>query len=115
MVTPAAEGKAVAHLVGLHGMGKWRARKTFGCCRMTVGYDSTRLDDGALRGRMKAIAQERRRFSYTRLHVMLRREGFVVDHERLFRLYCEERLKVRRRGGRGRLHPRVAGAGSGWL
>ena len=33
---------------------------------------------------------------------MLRREGFVVNHKRLFRLYCEERLKVRRRGGRKR-------------
>jgi hypothetical protein len=34
--------------------------------------------------------------------VMLRREGFLVNHKRLFRLYCEERLKVRRHGGRQR-------------
>ena len=53
---------------------------------------------------MKAIAQERRRFGYRRLHVMLRREGFVVNHKRLFRLYREERLTVRRRGGRKRAH-----------
>ena len=51
---------------------------------------------------MKAIARERRRFGYRRLHVLLRREGFEVKHKRLFRLYREERLTVRRRGGRKR-------------
>jgi putative transposase len=51
---------------------------------------------------MKAIAQERRRFGYRRLHVLLRREGFRVNHKRLFRLYREERLMVRQRGGRKR-------------
>ncbi|PWJ91179.1 helix-turn-helix protein [Mesorhizobium loti] len=49
---------------------------------------------------MKAIAQERRRFGYRRLLVMLRREGLVVNHKKLFRLYREEKLAVRRRGGR---------------
>ena len=50
----------------------------------------------------KAIAHERRRFGYRRLHVLLRREGYVVNHKRLFRLYREEKLAVRRRGGRKR-------------
>ena len=52
--------------------------------------------------RMRAIAQERRRFGYRRLHVLLKREGYVVNHKRLFRLYREEKLAVRRRGGRKR-------------
>ena len=99
MVTPAAERKAVAHLVAHHEMSERRACKAIGCCRMTVRYQTTRPDDGALRQRMKAIAHERRRFGYRRLDVLLRREGFVVNHKRLFRLNCEERLKVRRRGG----------------
>ncbi len=51
---------------------------------------------------MKAIAQERRRFGYTLPHVLLWREGFQVNHKRLFRLYREERLTVRRQGGRKR-------------
>ena len=102
MVTPAAERKAVAHLVKHHEMSERRACKAIGCCRMTIRYESARPDDGALRERMKAIAHERRRFGYRRLHVMLGREGFVVNHKRLFRLYCEEKLKVRRRGGRKR-------------
>ncbi len=92
MVTPAAERKAVAHLVASHGMSERRACKAIGCCRMTVRYQTTRPDDGVLRARMKVIAHERRRFGYRRIHVMLRREDFVVNHKRLFRLYCEERL-----------------------
>jgi putative transposase len=73
-----------------------------GICRMTVRYRSQRPDDGRLRERMKALADERRRFGYRRLHILLRREGYVVNHKRLFRLYREERLIVRRRGGRKR-------------
>jgi putative transposase len=65
-------------------------------------YQAIRVDDGLLRERMKAIAHERRRFGYRRLHVLLRREGHVVNHKRLFRIYREEKLTVRRRGGRKR-------------
>ena len=102
MVTPAAKRKAVAHLMGVHGMSERRACKAIGFCRMTVRYQTTRTDDATLRERMKAIAHERRRFGYRRLHVLLKREGFLVNHKRLFRLYREERLAVRRRGGRKR-------------
>jgi putative transposase len=69
---------------------------------MTIRYQTTRADDAALRQRMRAIAQERRRFGYRRLHVLLKREGYLINHKKLFRLYREERLAVRRRGGRER-------------
>ena len=69
---------------------------------MTVRYRRRRPDDVTLRLRLRALAQERRRFGYRRLHVLLRREGFEINHKRLFRLYREERLMVRRRGGRKR-------------
>ena len=65
-------------------------------------YQAARPDDGALRERLKALAQERRRFGYRRLHVLLRREGHAVNRKRVQRLYREERLTVRRRGGRKR-------------
>ena len=52
MVTPAAERKAVAHLVADHGMSERRACKAIGCCRMSVRYQTTRPDDGDLRERM---------------------------------------------------------------
>ena len=67
---------------------------------MTIRYQTTRADDASLRRRMRAIAEVRRRFGYRRLHVLLRREGHLVNHKKLFRLYREERLAVRRRGGR---------------
>jgi putative transposase len=67
-----------------------------------VRYRATRPDDRALRERLKALAQERRRFGYRRLHVLLRREGHAVNKKRVQRLYREERLTVRRRGGRKR-------------
>ncbi|MDA9481337.1 integrase [Bradyrhizobium sp. CCBAU 11445] len=102
MVTPAGKRKAVAHLMEAHEMSERRACKAIGCCRMTIRYRTTRADDAALRQRMRAIAEVRRRFGYRRLHVLLRREGYLVNHKKLFRLYREERLAVRRRGGRKR-------------
>jgi putative transposase len=48
------------------------------------------------------IAAVRRRFGYRRLHILLRREGIALNHKKLRRLYAEERLQVRRRGGRKR-------------
>ncbi|BBO08198.1 IS3 family transposase [Bradyrhizobium ottawaense] len=101
-MTPAAKRKAVAHLVAAHGMSERRACKAIGCCRMTMRYRTTRADEAGVRQRMKAIAQERRRFGYRRLHVLLKREGYLINHKKLFRLYREERLAVRRRGGRKR-------------
>jgi len=101
-VTPAAKRKAVARLKDTFGMSERRACKAIGCCRMTVRYETSRPDDREVRDRMKAIAQERRRFGYRRLLVMLKREGLVVNHKKLFRLYREEKLAVRRRGGRKR-------------
>jgi putative transposase len=83
-------------------MSERRACKAIGFCRMTIRYETRRSDDHHLRERMKALAHERRRFGYRRLHVLLRREGHLVNHKRLFRLYREEKLTVRKRGGRKR-------------
>lgn len=102
MVTPAARREAVALLQEKLDVSERRACTMMGICRMTVRYRSLRPDDGQLRERMKALAHERRRFGYRRLHILLRREGYLINHKRLFRLYREERLTVRRRGGRKR-------------
>lgn len=83
-------------------MSERRACSVIGCDRMTARYRSRRPDDPVLRARLVALAKERRRFGYRRLLIFLRREGFVVNHKRLFRLYREERLVVRKRGGRKR-------------
>ena len=115
MVTPAARREAVAHLRGAHEMGERRACRVIGCDRMTVRYRSRRPDDPRLRERLRALARERRRFGYRRLLIFLRREGFLVNHKRLLRIYREERLMVRKRGGRkrasgsGTARPRAGG------
>lgn len=65
--------------------------------RSTVRYQSRRSGDQELRERLRELAGERRRFGYRRLHVMLRREGQMVNHKRVYRLYREEGLTVRKR------------------
>jgi putative transposase len=44
----------------------------------------------------------RRRFGYRPRHILPRREGRTLNHKKLRRIYAEERLQVRRRGGRKR-------------
>jgi len=83
-------------------MSQRRACRVISTDRTSVRYHARRSDDGALRERLKALAQERRRFGYRRLHVLLRREGHAVNRKRVQRIYREERLTVRRRGGRKR-------------
>ena len=58
-------------------MSERRACKAIGCCRMTMRYGRPGLTMPALRERMRAMAQERRRFGYRRLHVLLKREGYA--------------------------------------
>ncbi len=47
--------------------------------------------------RIREIANDRPRFSYTRIHVMLRREGWKINIKRVHRLYRLEVLQVRMR------------------
>ena len=86
MVTPAAHREAATYLQSAHGMSERRACRVIGADRASVRYQATRPDDGAIRERLKALAQERRRFGYRRLHVLLRREGQVVNKKRVQRL-----------------------------
>lgn len=79
-----------------------RACSLIGLDPKTYRYASIRPDDAGLRERLKTLASQRRRFGYRRLQILLRREGIAVNHKKLFRLYREERLTVRRRGGRKR-------------
>ena len=79
-----------------------RACALVGIAAKTYRYVSKRGDDVVLRERLRALAYQRRRFGYRRLHVLLGREGISVNHKKLYRLYREERLTVRKRGGRKR-------------
>lgn len=83
-------------------MSERRACSVIGADRTSIRYRSRRPDDHDLRERLRALASERRRFGYRRLHVLLRREGRVVNRKKTQRLYREEGLSVRKRRGRKR-------------
>jgi putative transposase len=102
MVTPAARREAVVHLRVAYEVSERRACSALNTDRTTVRYRSRRPDDTAVRARLRELAAIRRRFGYRRLHVLLAREGIIMNHKKLRRLYREERLQVRRRGGRKR-------------
>lgn len=80
------------------GYSQRRACGLIGLEPKTYRYASTRGDDAAVRVRLRSLAGERRRFGYRRLLILLRREGLALNHKKLFRLYREERLSVRKRG-----------------
>jgi putative transposase len=120
MVTPAARRDAVAHAVEGHGMSERRACATMAVDRSSVRYRSTRPDDAALRARLRELADQRRRFGYRRLHVLLRQEGHALNRKKTQRLYREEGLAVRRRKSRRRTAvartpiPKPEGANCRW-
>jgi putative transposase len=84
------------------GYSQRRACRLVGIEPKTYRYRSRCVGDEALRQRLRELAAERRRFGYRRLLILLRREGMAANHKRVYRVYTEERLTVRKRGGRKR-------------
>ncbi len=70
--------------------------------RTVIRYQSRRDDESALREKLRDLAHQRRRFGYRRLHILLRRDGVLINRKKTQRLYREEGLTVRRRKGRKR-------------
>jgi putative transposase len=92
----------VARVMERHGLSQRRACRLVGIDHSTLRYQPKRADDTELRKRLRELAHERRRFGYRRLGWLLAREGYSMNHKKLYRLYREERLMVRRRSGRKR-------------
>jgi transposase InsO family protein len=105
MVGPAAKREGVAHLQAVLGLSERRACFIVDADRKMTRYRSRRPPDTELRSRLKALANERKRFGYRRLFVLLRQEGETSGINRIYRLYREEGLTVRsdkRRAPKGR-------------
>lgn len=100
MVTPVGKREAVAHLKALFGLSERRACHIAGADRKMVRYQAQRARDTALRQRLRELANERRRFGYRRLFILLRREGEPSGINRIYRLDSEEGLTVRKRKAR---------------
>jgi putative transposase len=85
-----------------HGLSQRRATRLLDVDRSAVRYRHKRKDDAADRELLHALAAERRQFGYRRLREMPRRKGNVMNRKKVYRLYREEGLMVRRRRGRKR-------------
>ena len=98
-MTPAAKRAAVREVRQRYGFSERRACRLVGIGRSSLRYRAhPRGDAAALRRRLGELARERPRFGYRRLHILLRREGIVVNHKRVERLYRLDGLAIRRRG-----------------
>ena len=85
------------YLEEVYKVSERRACEVIGFMRSSHRYRSVRKDNPALRERIREIAEVRVRYGYKRIHCLLRREGWHVNHKRVHRIYCEEGLHLRRR------------------
>ena len=79
------------------GVSERQACKSVGIQRSTKRHKSQRKDDALVRSKIVAMADARRRFGYRRITWMLQREGLSINKKRVYRIYCEENLQVRKR------------------
>ncbi len=91
-MTPAVRRAAVRYLQARFAISERHACRLVGLQRSTLRYHHQRQDDGWLRARLRDLVAERPRFGYRRLHVLLRREGHYVNHQRIHQLYRAEGL-----------------------
>lgn len=97
MVGPQVKREAVSTLMGERSFGVTRACGLMGLSRSLFRYRSRRPGNEELRARIEALAAAKRRYGYRRIHVLLRREGWLVNRKRTYRLYRDAGLAVRRR------------------
>ena len=92
---PARRRELVDHLRTVWKVSIRRACAVLRAERSSYHYKSRRPSQACLRKRIREIAETRVRYGYRRIHVLLRREGWVVNAKRVYRLYCAEGLQLR--------------------
>ena len=95
MVKPALKKEVAGYLQEQHGLSQRKAAQLVGSAAKVLRYQSKRGDDAEVRERLRALGEERPRFGYRRLHVLLRREGQTLNLKKTRRLYREEKLYLR--------------------
>lgn len=100
--------QAARQIIEAYGYSERRACQLIELNRRTLRRVPSPDRDEGLRRRLRELAEERRRFGCPRLYLLLRREGLVVNHKRVERLYREEALSLRLRPkGKRQSHLRV--------
>ncbi|HET9216650.1 MAG TPA: IS3 family transposase [Terriglobia bacterium] len=97
MVSPQAKREAVSKLMTERDYGVTRACGLLQISRSLYRYRSRRPACAKLCERIREIAEQKRRYGYRRIYIRLRREGWAVNRKRVYRLYREAGLLVRRR------------------
>lgn len=92
---PARRRTVVKQLEVRYAVSERRACGAMGFPRASHRYQSVRDERAELRIRLRDLAASRVRYGYRRLHVLLKREGWFVNHKLVYRLYLEEGLQVR--------------------
>jgi len=85
----------VRQVQATHGVSERRSCVALGVERSTIRYRSTKTDQAPLRLRIRDLAKTRVRYGYFRIYILLRREGWMINHKRVYRLYREEGLSLR--------------------
>ena len=96
-----ARRDAVLRAMKGHPISQRRACVLIGVDPKTVRRERP-PDNPEIREEMHKIAEKRRRFGYRRVGIMLERKGMIMNEKKLYRIYREEGLSVRRRRGRKR-------------
>ena len=107
MVTPGQRRAVITHAQETAALSERRACRFLGVHRSLVRYRSCRPPEAELRGRLKELAERHPSWGSPRLTWLLRREGRVVNHKKVERLYREEGLTVRRRYRKRVARPRI--------
>jgi len=95
MARPALKRPVVEYICGHYGISQRRACEIVALHRSVLYYRSVKARRNDLRARMRELARTRVRYGYRRLHVLLKREGWVLGREQAYRLYREEGLQLR--------------------
>ena len=94
---PGTRKQAVTYAVTCLGRSVRKACLLVGLPRASYDYRPVARRDDELREQIRELANQRRRFGCPRIHLLLRREGLVINHKRTERIYREEGLSLRKR------------------
>lgn len=104
---PARRKSLARWLIDCYGISDRRACRVIQIHRSSWHYKSRKDSQVALKQRIRDIAETRSRYGYLRIHALLRREGWSINHKRVYRLYCEMGLQMRHKTPRRRVKAKL--------